>query len=184
MRKIIFKCKFFCIRVRDLLLVCVAILLLFFCLYSSEHHESDTANKKDAIADVNKKKQTRKEKEAENAKKRTDEKKADKISKSCTFTIENMSDLDKLLTRADLCSTQWFQDLSAYRTRLEDQITLLKKRNDKGQTAILKTQQVLLKAIIAFEAQQNDQSVKTLKEALLKYQAVYENQCKKSGGRG
>lgn len=79
-----------------------------------------------------------------------DEKKEDKIEKVCTFTKENINELERLMRRADICSKGWFKDVEAYLTRLEEQRELIKKKNTKEHKAVLKLHNEVLNKLEGF----------------------------------
>lgn len=149
MNKILFKCQYFTIRVREVLILGVVLVLLFFGLKACQNNE--------------------KEKQKE-----------EKIVNICGFTNENINDLNKLLSRADLCSEGWFKDLDAYIERIKDQNTYLSKKKEKTDfKKVLKYQKKLLNDLKNFKAEQKDENIEKLKKTFQAYKKFYDGKCTK-----
>lgn len=147
MNKVLYTCKYFKIRVRDIVILLMLLFLLFFVLKSCQQDE-------------------------------VEKKKEEKIENICIFSGENVNDLYKLLSRADLCSDDWFRDLDAYVIRLEDQNLLLKKKEDKQSKKVYKLQIELLETLNEFKKNQDENTVNNLETSMKTYKSFYEN-CKK-----
>lgn len=147
MNKVLYTCKYFKIRVRDIVILLMLLFLLFFVLKSCQQDE-------------------------------VEKKKEEKIENICVFSGENVNDLYKLLSRADLCSDDWFQDLDAYVIRLDDQNLLLKKKEDKQSKKVYKLQIELLETLNEFKKNQDENTVNNLETSMKTYKSFYEN-CKK-----
>lgn len=148
MNKVLFKCQYFTIRVREVLIVLLVLILLFFCLRSCQNNE-------------------------------TEKKKEEKITDVCKFTNENINDLNRLLSRADLCSEGWYKDLDAYITRIEDQNKYLKKRENKESKTVLKYQDKLFKKLKAFKKEQKNKNIDELEKSFKEYKRFYDSKCMK-----
>ena len=146
MGKIIFQCKYFKIRVRDLAIALVLLLLLFFGLKSCQHEN-------------------------------TEKKKEEKIEDLCTMMNENLNDLDRLLSRADICSSKWFDDVEDYIMRLQDQNRILKEKKNKDAQEVLKLQTDIEKQLQKFKKDQKTKDVDDLQKTVKQYKKQYDNSC-------
>lgn len=152
MGKIIWECGHFKIRVREVIITLVVLILLFFCLRSCQENET---------------------------KKLEDLKKENKISNVCTFEKENINDLNKLLSRSDLCSEEWFHDYGTFIDRMEDQNKLLKKKTGSKFKGTYQAQNKLLEKLKLFDKAQNDKEIDQLEIGIKEYKQYYEKGCKK-----
>lgn len=94
------------------------------------------------------------------------------ISDKCKFTNNNLSDLNDLLKRSDLCSTTWFNDLDNYITRLKEQNDLIK--NKPGYKDIYKIQDKLVNKLEEFKEKQTNQIIDELEIIIKEYQVKIE----------
>ncbi|MEG0093934.1 MAG: hypothetical protein RR945_09315 [Erysipelotrichaceae bacterium] len=149
MNKIIFSCKYFKIKVREVLIILLVLILLFFGLNSCQRRSE------------------------------LEKKKEEKIENNCDFTNENINDFNKLMSRVDLCSEGWFKDLNAYITRIEDQNKYLKKKDKKEFQTVLKYQKELLKDLNIFKKDQKDKNIEGLEKSFKEYKDFYDGKCGK-----
>lgn len=146
MGKIIYQCKYFKIRVRDLAIALVLLLLLFFGLKCCQHEKIE-------------------------------KKKVEKTEDLCTLMNENLNDLDRLLSRADICSSQWFDDVEDYITRLQDQNRILKEKDKQDAQEVLNLQTDIEKQLLKFKKYQKTKDVEDLQKAVRQYKRHYDNKC-------
>ena len=156
MKKVLFKCRFFEIRVREVLLILLVLILLFFWFKSC------------SISEYEKQKQLKKE---------------EKIENICPLTNNNIRDFEQLLSRADLCSEGWYQDLENYIEGLQDQNKYLEKRKKSNGKKILKAQTTFLKELNKFYDVKNIASIEKLQNAYDSYAETYEKNCKNKEGK-
>lgn len=154
MNKILFSCKNFEVRVRDVVIVIIVclmivmLILLFFCMKTSQEKE-------------------------------VQKKKTEKIVSICDVTVENIDTFDELMARADLCSEGWFKDMDAYILRIEDQNEYLQKQ-EKTKYKLVKQQQVaLLKRLKAFKKSQEVTTLNELEKAFKGYKKLNDDTCVK-----
>lgn len=152
MNRILFTCKYFKIRVREVLIALLVLILLFFGLNACQNNEVE------------------KEKE---------KKKEEKIENICTFTNENINILNQLMSRVDLCSEDWFKDLNDYITRLEDQNKYLEKKNKKEFETVLSYQKEFLKDLEGFKDNQDDTTIDKMEKSFKEYKKLYDGKCMK-----
>lgn len=101
-----------------------------------------------------------------------DDKKETAIANACNLTGNNLTNLDKLLARADLCSEQWYEDVDDYIKGLEGQNELLKNKKDKQSKKIYDSQTKLLQAVKDFKENQNVETIAALEIQVKDYKEI------------
>lgn len=158
MNKIIFKCSYFTIRVKELLILLVLFILLFFTLQSCNVKE-------------------KKKQEAE--KQEITKRKEEKIVNICDFTNQNINNLNQLLSRVDLCSQEWFKDFDDYIVRIEEQNSYLEKKEESEYKEVMKYQIDMVKKLKGFKQKQGEESIEELEKSLTNYKNMYDEKCGK-----
>lgn len=103
------------------------------------------------------------------------------LQDTCYLSASNLSTLETLLQRSDLCSEEWFRDCLVYRERLEQQNAVLQLLSTKEAKKQYRLQAELVKTIQAFYETQNDTTVEHLETAVKAYQGYARSQCKGEG---
>lgn len=153
MNKIIFKCSYFTIRVREVAISAIVILLLFFVLKGCQEQDQE--------------------------KKKTAQKKEEALHEVCGYTSRNLKDLNDLLKRGDFCLDNWFEDLDDYIIRLEDQNNLLKKKSNSKDKKVYKLQVTLLNQLKNLKENQDESTIEKLEEIVEAYQVFSKQECKR-----
>ena len=89
--------------------------------------------------------------------------------------LNNIDDLENLLSRADLCSEEWFEDLDRFILDLEDQLTLMINKNDSNYDKVITAQRNLITALKSFRAEQTLETTNELEKVFDEYRAVYKS---------
>ncbi len=145
MNKIIFRCAYFTVKLRDVAIIMGIVLLCFIGLKSCDSNTE----------------------------------KEEKIDNICVFTKENMNEFNTLISRADICSTLWFEDLDSYISRIEDQNKYIEKKQGSSYETLLEKQIQLLESIKLFEQEQSETSIVKLEKVFDKYMQYYNDSCDK-----
>ncbi|MFV0393969.1 MAG: hypothetical protein ACK5LC_06190 [Coprobacillaceae bacterium] len=103
------------------------------------------------------------------------------LEDTCTFSTRNLHSLEDLLERSDLCSDKWFKDFKDYINRIEEQNELLDTMKSKRAKEIYPLQVNLLEALNDFYENQDDKTLKTLKDKVESYQGYHQGLCKGEG---
>lgn len=188
MKKIIFTCKFFTLRVRDALLIVAAMLLLFSVyLYAARKENESTP-----IAKQQQKEEHRPETEKNIEEEITrpvdttvviEQKKKKKIINVCSFTRFNINDIEYLLSRADLCSEPWLDDLDVLIEGIQEQNQMIKDKEEKEYKELYAVQKKLYDSLVDFRKVQDVEEIDALEKALMEYKAHYDKTCsEKKGG--
>ena len=87
--------------------------------------------------------------------------------------LNNIEDLENLLSRADLCSEEWFEDLDRFIMDLEEQLTLMINKNDGNYDKVITAQRNLITALKSFRDQQTKETTDELEKVFNEYRAIY-----------
>ncbi len=155
MQKVLFRCRFFEVRVKEVLIVLLVLILLFFLFKSCSISEQE--------------KQNQLKKEA-------------RVEDICPLTNNNISNFEQLLYRADLCSESWYRDLKNYIESLQNQNKYLEKSKKKNIKYIFKAQVSFLDYLYQFYEEKDDKSVEKLQKAYYSYVEAYTKVCKDKEG--
>ena len=105
---------------------------------------------------------------------KTEQQKRQALEKIEEVIMINTSDLNMLLSRADLCSKSWFEDLEVYIARLEEQNQWLQSKQEEKYQVVYQIQMRLLTQLKEFAANQNEETVNQLEEVVMAYQSLVE----------
>lgn len=97
------------------------------------------------------------------------------INDNCMIQKDNLSVINELLSRSDLCSVKWYQDLDDVIKRLTDQNTYLENTNKE----LYLRQLDLIKQLELFKKDQSSEVVEKLKESVNDYFNKYKTTCSK-----
>lgn len=178
MKKIIFECKYFKVRVRDVVIILGIILLLITILIANNRQE-ENENKKDdpKIEEITDEDLTQEEKEE--LIKEKEKIIIEKLNDVCGFTKANINDFNYLLNRVDLCSSNWFYDLDLFAKRIEEQNNILKDKKDKNSKDVYGHQVSWLEEIIKLKDEQSKENIESLEKVFKEYKKYYEKTCTK-----
>ena len=87
--------------------------------------------------------------------------------------LNNIDDLENLLSRADLCSEEWFEDLDRLILDMEDQLALMINKNDSNYDKVITAQRNLITALKSFREKQTLETTNELERVFDEYRAVY-----------
>ena len=166
MKKILFQCQYFKVRVRDILIIMAVLVLLFFGLRGCQNVDDTLITQNPEIPDIPEITEEEKEKLIE-----------EKLVNVCDFTKSNINDFYYLLERTDLCSEKWFKDLNLFIERIDEQNQWLQKKTDKNSKSVYKQQESWLREIRKFQEKQNSQNIESLEKNFQEYKKYYERTC-------
>lgn len=153
LNKVLFRVKGKAVKVRELVIL-IMILVLLLLLYRCE-----------------------------NQKKEEDKKREDAISDVCGVSKSNINELENLLSRSDLCSDDWYNDLEDYVSRLKDQNKVLKAKKGEKNENLYKLQNNIIEALESFVQQQDVKAVNKLQDKVKEYKKYYDKNCEGEGNR-
>lgn len=149
MHHILFKCKYFTIRVREVAIIILLLILLFFGLRACQNNENGK-KKEDKISNI-----------CEFSKENIND--FDRLMSRADLCSEGwIKDLGAYIDR--------LEDQEKY---------IKKKKDDTSYQKLLTYQKALVKDLKALEKNQDDKTIKDLEKSFKKYKTFYEDLCRK-----
>lgn len=103
--------------------------------------------------------------------------KEEMISDFCSFTSDNVNDLNTLLSRADLCSDDWFTDYQIFLDRIAEQAILIAQINTIQYYTLGIAQVKLYNALEKIHLEQNLENIDELEIYFKEYKSYIESYC-------
>lgn len=168
MKKVIFKCQYFKLRVKDILIIIGILFLLVFGFVACQKQEEGKGADNPQIKEIEDEELSEEEKE---------ELIQEKLNDTCEFTKSNINDFHDLLNRVNLCDDEWFKDLEHFIKRIDEQNKRLKEKTDKYSKDIFIRQQVWGEEIIKLKNEQSDKNIQAVEKVFKEYKKHYEKTC-------